>query len=72
MGAPAWVPATTWPRIDALVRADPGVLEELEAVSAVWDDDRRAALLESFARHGEAGMPLAAAFMCAVAEVLGT
>ena len=61
MDRPKGTSARDW----AQARAD------LAAVSETWDDAARAALTVRFTEHAATGMPLPAAFITALTDLLG-
>lgn len=67
---PDWVPAPAWRRLDAALRGDASMLAELAALTATWDAAARSRLLERFCGHAERGVPLSAAFILAVSDLV--
>ena len=74
MDRPDWVPAPAWGRLQAALRAQPAhasdVLVELQAATSRWDEATRARLVERFLNGAERGLPLPAAFISALADLL--
>lgn len=75
MECPDWVPASAWARLAAVLAREPehalDVLEDLRAVSQLWSDALRERLLLRFVLRAEAGRPLPAALVLALADLLG-
>ena len=74
MDRPDWVPAPAWGRLEAALRGQPeharDTLGDLAAATAGWDDAARGRLLDRFLLHAERGIPLPAAFISALSDLL--
>jgi hypothetical protein len=74
MRRPDWVPEAAWPRLEAALRRQPPlaaeVLADLTALVAAWDDAGRARLVARFSSHAERGIPLPAAVMFCISDLL--
>ena len=75
MDRPDWIEPATWKRLALVLDAQPAhaadALSDLEAVTASWSAERRAWLVVRVAERAGAGVPLPAALMLALGEVLG-
>lgn len=75
MERPEWVPVAAWRRLEAALCGQPAhaadALSDLGALVADWNCPTRARLLRRFVEHAERGLPLPAAFICAVSDLLG-
>ncbi len=74
MKRPDWVPASAWARLGPALSGQPGhaldALADLEAATRSWDGAPRIRLLEHFAARAEAGVPLPAAFILALSDLM--
>jgi hypothetical protein len=75
MDRPGWIEPGTWRRLALVLEAQPAygedALSDLEAVTASWSAERRTWLVVRVAERAGAGVPLPAALMLALGEVLG-
>ena len=75
MDRPDWIEPATWKRLALVLDAQPAhaadALSDLEAVTATWSTVSRTRLLERVAGRAARGVPLPAALMLALSEVLG-
>jgi hypothetical protein len=74
MRRPDWVPGPAWRRLDAVLRRQPAhardALADLEEVAVGWDVATRERLLTRFCALAESGVPLPAAFITSVWDLL--
>lgn len=74
MRRPDWVPVPAWRRLEAALRGQPAhaaaALEDLDALVATWDARARERLLERYLELAERGVPLPAAFISSVSDLL--
>jgi hypothetical protein len=74
MRRPAWVPEAAWQRLDVELRRQPrhaeAALDDLSALVAEWDEAARARLLERYLEYAERGIPLPAAFISSLCDLL--
>lgn len=74
MRCPDWVPEPAQPRLLASVRGQPAhaqdALDDLSALASGWDEATRARLLECFLFHAERGVPLPAAIIFSLSDLL--
>ncbi len=74
MDRPEWVPAPAWARLGPALGGQPAhaldALVDLEAATRCWDAAPRARLLERFSARAEAGVPLPAAFILALSDLM--
>lgn len=75
MRRPEWVPVPAWRRLEAALRGQPAharaALDDLSAVVATWEDGAaRERLLERFVGLAERGVPLPAAFILSLSDLL--
>jgi hypothetical protein len=74
MRRPDWVPGPAWRRLEAALREQPAhaqdALDELTALVATWSSAARARLLARFTELAESGVPLPAAFMLSISDLL--
>ena len=69
------MPAPAWRRLECALRAQPAhapdALADLRALTAGWSAPARLEALERFTVHARSGVPLPAAFIHAVSDLLG-
>ena len=74
MRRPDWVPGPAWRRLDAALRRQPAhacdVLADLGGVAECLDAAARERLVARFTGLAEAGVPLSAAFIISVSDLL--
>ena len=74
MRRPDWVPEPAWRRLDAALCRQPqharDALADLAGVAVSLDGPDRERLLRRFTEHAEAGVPLPAAFILSVSDLL--
>jgi hypothetical protein len=74
MVCPDWVPTPAWGRLEAVLDGQPehaaDALADLEAACAGWPAADRARLLERFLTHAERGLPLPAAFIVGLGDLV--
>jgi hypothetical protein len=74
MRRPDWVPGPAWRRLEAALRGQPAhaadALADLTAAAASLDFGARDRLLARFVELAEAGVPLPAAFIVSVSDLL--
>ena len=74
MRCPDWVPEPARERLIAAVNGQPAhaqdALDDLSALASTWDESARLALLERFLLHAERGLPLPAATISSVSDLL--
>jgi hypothetical protein len=74
MRRPDWVPGPAWRRLEAALRGQPAhacdALGDLTACAAALDPARRAQLVARFTELAETGVPLPAAFIVSVRDLL--
>ena len=74
MRRPDWVPGPAWRRLEAALRRQPAhacdALADLTGVAAALDQPARDRLLSRFTGLAEAGVPLPAAFIIGVSDLL--
>ena len=75
MDRPGWIEPAVWTRLASALEAQPAhaadALSDLEAVTASWTRERRTWLIARVAERAIAGVPLPAALMLTLGEVLG-
>lgn len=74
MSCPDWVPGPVRSRLSAALRGQPAhaqdALDDLSALVAGWDAAARARLLDRFLTHAEQGVPLPAAIISSLSDLL--
>ena len=74
MQRPHWVPRPAWRRLEVALRGQPAhacdALADLAACAASLDVSARDRLLARFCELAEAGVPLPAAFIVSVSDLL--
>ena len=74
MERPEWVPAPAWARLETALSGQPehanDALADLEGAAEAMDLWARAALVDRFCVHAGLGVPLPAAFLLALNDLL--
>ncbi len=74
MPCPGWVPTAARGRLEAVLRGQPDhaqdVLDDLTELTSTWDEAARIRLLARFLLHAERGLPLPAATILSLSDLL--